>query len=552
MSKSGGDGRRRPERAEPARPEPNVREGSAAGAVARPSVAPPRGPRWDLHPLQHLRHDLPAGLVVFLVALPLCLGVALASGAPPLAGLVAGCVGGVVVPLVSRAPLSVSGPAAGLAAIVLTAVERHGFPVVCAATVVAGAVQLGLGLFRAGVVISFVPSSVIRGMLTAIGILLMVKQVPHAIGYDRENFAGESFEVGGEDNAFAFLLHAVSRLEWGAVLVSVASLSVLWGWDALGLKKRLPSVPAALVAVLAGSGLAAACPSLLAAASLDRRHFVEVPTPGLETLSASLGAVSWPALLAPETWILGAMIGVVASLESLLCLDAVDRLDPFKRRSDANRELLAQGLGNALSGALGGLPITSVIVRSGANVDAGGRTQAAALTHGILLLGAILALSEVLNRIPLAALAAILIWTGGKLAHPSVFGRLWRRGPEQWIPFAVTIAAIVLTDLLQGVVLGIVVGQALSVRSAMRNAVRIEDAGEVRTIRFEKDIFFFHKAAILAALDRLPEGTKRVIVDAGSSDHVELDVREAVFESRENVERQGAALEVVGLAPVDG
>jgi MFS superfamily sulfate permease-like transporter len=518
----------------------------------RPSMAPPRAPRWDLHPLHHLRHDLPAGLVVFLVALPLCLGVALASGAPPLAGLIAGCVGGIVIPLVSRAPLSVSGPAAGLAAIVVAAVEHHGFPVVCAATLVAGGLQIGLGLLRAGFVVSFVQSSVIRGMLAAIGILLILKQVPHAIGYDHENFAGESFEVAGEGNTFALFFHALSRLEWGAVIISVGSLGVLWGWEAFGLKKKLPIVPAALIVVLLGASLAFAYPTVLAGAALDRRHFVDVPEEGLGALVSSLGTISWQALLSADTWILGAVLAIVASLESLLSLDAVDRLDPYKRRSDTNRELVAQGLGNAISGVLGGLPITSVIVRSGANVDAGGRTQAAAVTHGALLLGAILALAAVLNRIPLAALATILVWTGGKLAHPSIFRTMWKRGSDQLIPFVVTIVAIVFTDLLKGVVLGIVVGQAFNVRSAMRNAFSVEDAGEVRTIRFEKDIFFFHKAAILAALDRLPEGTKKVVVDAGASDYVELDVREAVHESRENVERQGATLEIVGIAPVEG
>lgn len=525
---------------------------SPSAPPRRPSMAPPRGPRWDLHPLQHLRHDLPAGLVVFLVALPLCLGVALASGAPPLAGLIAGCVGGIVIPLVSRAPLSVSGPAAGLAAIVVAAVEHHGFPVVCAATLVAGGLQIGLGLLRAGFVVSFVQSSVIRGMLAAIGILLILKQVPHAIGYDHENFAGESFEVAGEGNTFALFFHALSRLEWGAVIISVGSLGVLWGWEAFGLKKKLPIVPAALIVVLLGASLAFAYPTVLAGATLDRRHFVDVPEEGLGALVSSLGTISWQALLSPDTWILGAVIGIVASLESLLSLDAVDRLDPYKRRSDTNRELVAQGLGNAISGVLGGLPITSVIVRSGANVDAGGRTQAAAVTHGALLLGAILALAAVLNRIPLAALATILVWTGGKLAHPSIFRTMWKRGSDQLIPFVVTIVAIVFTDLLKGVVLGIVVGQAFNVRSAMRNAFSVEDVGEVRTIRFEKDIFFFHKAAILAALDRLPEGTKKVVVDAGASDYVELDVREAVHESRENVERQGATLEIVGIAPVEG
>lgn len=521
-------------------------------APRRPSTAPPRAPTWDLHPLRHLRHDLPSGLVVFLVALPLCLGVALASGAPPLAGLIAGCVGGIVVPLLSRAPLSVSGPAAGLAAVVFAAIEHHGFGALCAATVIAGGIQIGLGLLRAGVVVSFVQSSVIRGMLAAIGILLILKQVPHAIGYDHENFAGESFEVAGEGNTFALLFHALSRLEWGAVLISVVAVLVLWSFEAFGLKKKIPIVPAALVVVVLGAAIALAYPELAGPLALDARHFVAVPEEGLGALAASLHVMTPAAFLEIDTWILGAVLAIVASLESLLSLDAVDRLDPFKRRSDTNRELIAQGVGNALSGVLGGLPITSVIVRSGANVDAGGRTQAASFTHGALLLGSVLALASVLNRIPLAALATILVWTGLKLAHPSIFRTMWKRGHDQHIPFVVTIVAIVLTDLLKGVLLGIAVGQAFNVRSAMRNAFTVDDDGAVRTIRFTKDIFFFHKAAILAALDRLPEGTKIVVVDVGAADYVELDVREAVHDSHERVGRQGARLEVRGIAEVLG
>ncbi|GAB4111390.1 MAG: hypothetical protein OHK0013_47410 [Sandaracinaceae bacterium] len=522
------------------------RPASAAAAAAS------KAPRWDLHPLKHLRHDLPAGVVVFLVALPLCLGVALASGAPLLAGLIAGVVGGVVIPLVSRAPLSVSGPAAGLAAIVGAAVQHHGFPAVCAATVVAGLLQIGLGLLRAGFVVSFVQSSVIRGMLAAIGILLILKQVPHAIGYDAENFAGDSFEVAGEGNTFTLLLHALSRLEWGALAVSVVALAVLFGWEKAGLKKKIPIVPAALVVVVLGALMALAYPSFAPAMTLDQRHFVNVPEDAAAALRGTLDVIRWDALLSLDTWVLGLVLGIVASLESLLSLDAIDRLDPYKRRSDTNRELVAQGVGNALSGVLGGLPVTSVIVRSSANVDSGGRTQAAAFTHGVLLLGAIVALAPILNRIPLAALATILVWTGAKLAQPALFRTMWKRGSDQFVPFAVTIAAIVLTDLLKGVILGIVVGQVFNVRSAMRNAFEVKDEGGVRTIRFTKDIFFFHKAALLSAMEHAPVGTTKVVVDVGEADYVEMDVREAVHDNRENVERQGAELVIVGIRPVEG
>jgi MFS superfamily sulfate permease-like transporter len=535
-------------------PPVEVLEPPEDAAPPRPptEVVAAKGPTWDLHPLKHLRYDLPAGLVVFLVALPLCLGVALASGAPLLSGLIAGVVGGLVIPLISRSPLSVSGPAAGLAAIVVAAVQHHGFAAVCAATVVAGGLQIGLGLLRAGFVVSFVQSSVIRGMLAAIGILLILKQVPHAIGYDAENFAGESFEVSGEGNTFSLFVHAMGRLEWGAALVSLIALGVLAGWEKAGLKKKIPIVPPALVVVVMGALLALAYPSFAPGMSLAEQHFVSVPEDALGALRDALGVMSWSSLLELDVWVLGLVLGIVASLESLLSLDAVDRLDPYKRRSDTNRELIAQGVGNAVSGVLGGLPVTSVIVRSSANVDSGGRTQAAAFAHGALLLGAVLALAPILNRIPLAALATILVWTGAKLAQPALFRTMWKRGSDQFVPFAVTIAAIVLTDLLKGVVLGIVVGQVFNVRSAMRNAFVVEDEGGVRTIRFTKDIFFFHKAALLAAMDHPPPGTKKVIVDAGEADYVEMDVREAVHDNRENVERQGAELELVRILPVEG
>ena len=489
-------------------------------------------------PKPSVAHDVPAGLVVFLVALPLCLGIALASGAPLLSGLIAGVVGGLVIPLVSRAQLSVSGPAAGLAAIVLAGINHFGFPAVCAATILAGVLQIALGQLRAGFIVSFVQASVIRGMLAAIGILLIIKQIPNAFGYVAPE-GGFSFGQLG------------SSIQPGAVVISVTALTIMWAFEHFNLKKKLPYLPAALV-VVAGVALTFAYPVAAPQLALLPRFLVSVPEGGFAAITANAGAMDLTALLRPEVLVFGVTLAIVASLESLLSLDAIDKLDPYKRRSDSNRELVAQGLGNMVSGFLGGLPVTSVIVRSSANVDSGGRTRLAAISHGALLLIATLFLASLINRIPLSALAGILLWTGFKLARPALFQQMWKRGLDQFVPFLLTILAIVFTDLLRGVVIGILIGQLFNIRSAMRNAFDVKDGDGVRTIRFAKDIFFFHKASLLAATESFPKGTQRVVVDLGAADFVELDVRESLYENRANVERGGARLEFLGIAPTDG
>jgi MFS superfamily sulfate permease-like transporter len=489
-------------------------------------------------PKPSLAHDFPAGLVVFLVALPLCLGIALASGAPLLSGLIAGVVGGLVIPLVSRAQLSVSGPAAGLAAVVLAGIHHFGFPAVCAATMLAGALQIALGQLRAGFVVSFVQGSVIRGMLAAIGILLILKQVPNAFGYVAPE-GGFSFAQLG------------SSVQLGAVIISISALVIMWAFEHFNLKKTLPYLPAALVVVVVGVALTFVFGAAVPELSLAPRFLVSVPEGGFAAITANAGAMDLTALLRPEVLVFGVTLAVVASLESLLSLDAIDKLDPYKRRSDSNRELVAQGLGNIVSGFLGGLPVTSVIVRSSANVDSGGRTRLAAIAHGALLLVATLFLASLLNRIPLAALAGILLWTGLKLARPALIRQMWKRGLDQFVPFLLTILAIVFTDLLRGVVIGILIGQLFNIRSAMKNAFEVEDGQGIRTIRFAKDIFFFHKAGLLAATESFPKGTTKVVVDLGAADFVELDVRESLYENRANVERGGAKLEFLGITPTD-
>ena len=515
----------------------------------------PPGPGTDLSPLKNLAHDLPAGLVVFLVALPLCLGVALASGAPLVSGLIAGIIGGLVIPLISRAPLSVSGPAAGLAAIVSSGIVKVGsFEKFCLAIVIGGVIQLALGALRAGVIVSFIPSSVIRGMLTAIGLLLILKQIPHAIGYDAENFASESFVVeGGQGNTFSFFAQALSRLEWGAVLISVASMAILITFDRVKLLKKLTWLPGALIVVVVGTlmniGFARFAPQLV----LERRHLVEVPAEGgPSAFFAELQLPDFSAFSDARVWLLGGTIAIVATLESLLSLDAIDRLDPFRRRSSPNRELIAQGVANLLSGLVGGLPVTSVIVRSSANVNAGGRTQAAAFTHGAFLLLAVVFAGMFLNMIPLSALATILVLTGFKLASPKLFRGMFKLGWTQFTPFLITIFAILLTDLLVGIAIGIVVGLAFTIRTSMKGAFSmLTESDGTRVLRFEKDIYFFHKAALLELLNAVPHGT-RLVVDRGAADFVEHDVREALHDFQLVAGLRGIEVELRGVTAVAG
>ena len=525
----------------------------STNAPSRRSLPP--GPGTNLSPLKNLKHDLPAGLVVFLVALPLCLGVALASGAPLVAGLIAGIVGGLLIPLISRAPLSVSGPAAGLAAIVASGIVKVGsFEKFCLAVVIGGVIQLALGALRAGVVVSFIPSSVIRGMLTAIGLLLILKQIPHAIGYDAENFASESFVVeGGQGNTFSFFAQALSRLEWGAVLISVASMAILITFERVKLLKKLTWLPGALIVVVAGTlmniGFARFAPGLV----LERRHLVEVPAEGgPSAFFAELHLPDFGGIMDARVWLLGGTIAIVASLESLLSLDAIDRLDPFRRRSAPNRELLAQGTANILSGLVGGLPVTSVIVRSSANVNAGGRTQAAAFTHGAFLLIAVVFAGMFLNLIPLSALATILVLTGFKLASPKLFRAMFKLGWTQFVPFLLTVVAILLTDLLVGIAIGIVIGLAFTIRTSMKGAFSmITESDGTRVLRFEKDIYFFHKAALLELLNAVPHGT-RLVVDRGGADFVEHDVREALHDFQLVASLRGVEVELRGVTAVSG
>lgn len=409
-----------------------------------------------------LARDLTAGLVVFLVALPLCLGVALASGAPLVAGLVAGVVGGIVVGALSGSHTSVSGPAAGLTAVVAAEIAHLGsFEAFLAALVIAGVIQCVFGVAQAGFLATFVPSAVIEGLLAAIGLILILKQIPHLVGRDTVPEGQMSFVQPDHENTFSELVAMCSDVHAGPLVVGIASLVMLVAWSRVSALKRSP-VPAALVVVGLGVAATLLFGRLGGALVIESSHLVQVPM--ADSPRALLGLLRFPdvaALSTERVWVAGVTVALVASLETLLNLEAVDRIDPQRRVSPPNRELAAQGIGNILSGLLGGLPITSVIVRSSVNILAGNESRLSAIFHGLLLAVSVVLVPHWLNLIPLAALAAILVVTGWKLASPEVFQTMWARGPHQFLPFLATVVAILFTDLLMGIVIGLATSAAV-------------------------------------------------------------------------------------------
>jgi MFS superfamily sulfate permease-like transporter len=495
-------------------------------------------------PISKLKADVPAGLVVFLVAVPLCLGIAQASSAPLLSGLVAGIVGGIVVALASGSPLSVSGPAAGLAVVVAAGIRELGLRPFLLSVVIAGGLQLGMGALRLGAIAHYFPSAVIKGMLAAIGVLIVLKQVPHAVGYDKHPEVQLSLRQTDGSNTFSALGDAAGSFSLGAVAISLLCVAIMLGWPKVQRNAVTKLIPPALVAVVAGA---------LAAAVLAARWPMSIAAEGLVSLPRfrSLGDIraavvvpDFSRVFDPAVWRVGATIGIVASLETLLSLEAVDRLDPHKRISPPNRELLAQGAGNVVSGLLGGLPLTSVIVRSSANVQAGAQSRAAAVVHGVLLLVGLLFFAPLLNRVPLAALAVVLIFVGLKLTTPALWRQMWSAGPTQFVPFAVTIGAIVSTDLLKGTVIGLVVGVAVMIRNQQRNAIVVAEVDGKHVVRFMKDMTFLQKGRIKEVLGHAPVD-RPLVIDRRVVDYVDDDVEELLDEHCAALEAAGVSVEIL-------
>jgi MFS superfamily sulfate permease-like transporter len=471
------------------------------------------------------KNDVVAGIVVFLVALPLCLGIAIASGVPPVSGLVAGIVGGLVIPFLSRSALSVSGPAAGLAAIVLVEVDVIGLPAFLTAVVLAGLMQVAFGLLRAGVYSTLVPSSVIKGMLAAIGATIVLKQIPTALGVKAWS-------------------EIATQVHPGSAVIAVTSLAILYAWRASPLQKVYWLPPALVVVALATAAselFTVAVPAL----ALDPKQLVSVPTGGVGALMAALPRPDANALTHASTWIAAGTVAIVASLETLLSVQAVDRLDPLHRRSPPDRELIAQGVGNTVSGLLGGLPITAVIVRSGANVAAGGRERLSAVVHGVLLVVAIFGLGTVLNHIPLAVLAAVLIQVGLTLCRVSLWREQYRLGFDQFAPFAITVAAILYEDLLVGVTIGIVVGVGFVLRNAARGTVEVAENGGEWLFKLRRDGTFVAKAALQSAFDSVPDGGKAILDATG--EYMDHDMKELVAAFQVEAARRKIDFAVKGL-----
>lgn len=501
--------------------------------------------------LSKIKYDLPAGLVVFLVALPLCLGIALASGAPLLSGIISGIIGGVVVGFLSGSQTSVSGPAAGLAAVVLASItELGGFEIFSVALLIAGFFQLGSGLLKGGIIANYIPSNVIKGLLAAIGILLILKQIPQAFGYDSTHGDDFSFLQSNGENTFSHLFNTYFHITAGAVIISLLSITVLVFWDKTPLKK-LKFFPASLFVVVLGIGLNEIFRAFIPALYLQSTHLVNIPATNISDLSSFIKLPALNAFGNYNVWLTALTIAIVASIETLLNLEAVDNIDPHKRQSPPNRELVAQGIGNMIAGLVGGLPVTSVIVRSSVNINAGAQTKLSTILHGIFLLMSILLLSSVINLIPYASLAAVLIVTGYKLSKISIFKEMYAKGWNQLIPFVVTIVAIIFTDLLIGILIGLAVSLFYLLKSNYKNPFTIEKdhllIGETIRIELPNQVSFLNKASIKDTLWSVPQNAN-VIIDASYADYIDNDVLELFIDFKNVIApEKNIKLNIIGV-----
>lgn len=492
---------------------------------------------------QYFGRDLSAGLVVFLVALPLCLGISLASEAPLFSGIIAGIIGGIVVGAISGSKLGVSGPAAGLAVIVASAInEFQVYEVFLAAVVIGGVLQICLGLIGAGKIAFYFPSSVIKGMLAAIGITIILKQIPHAFGVDKDPEGDFEFIQPDGENTISELFN-LGNYVTGALIIGMVCLLILILWEQKWIKniKVLSMIPGPLLAVAAGIFLNQMYGADM---TLESSHLVNLPVAA--SIGEFNGFLTFPDFSAFTNFNVikvGFIIAIIASLETLLCVEATDRLDPHRNITPTNRELIAQGVGNMFSGMIGGIPVTQVIVRSSANIQAGGRTKWSAVFHGLLLLVCVMFIPEFLNTIPLAALAAILIVVGYKLAKPSLFKKMWSEGQDQFIPFVVTIVAVLFTDLLVGILIGLLVGLAYVLFTNFRSAIKYKKEGNSHLIDFKKDVFFYNRAELIKIFSGIKNGDS-LILDGRNVDFMDHDIFLAIEEYVQESPKKNIAVEV--------
>ncbi|MFI2741520.1 SulP family inorganic anion transporter [Zhouia sp. PK063] len=496
----------------------------------------------------HLKSDFSSGLVVFLVALPLCLGIAMASGAPLFSGIIAGIVGGLVIGALSKSHVSVSGPAAGLTAIVIAGIiDLGGFQTFLLAGLIAGVIQLLLGFIKAGTISNYFPSNVIEGMLAGIGVIIFLKQVPKALGSD--------INIGSGLEIFTTLAQAFQDIKLGSILIAGISLVVLIGWDKIAILKKIKFIPAALVVVVLGVAINEILLQTGSSLAISQKYLVNLPVP--ETIADLKSIVVLPnftAISNPDVWVVGITIAVVASIETLLCIEASDRMDTLKRYTSPNAELKAQGVGNIISALIGGIPMTSVIVRSSANVNSGAKSKLSTIIHGGLLLISILAAPTILNKIPLATLAAILLVIGYRLAKPATFKHFWNQGKYQFIPFIATFATVVFADLLKGVGIGIVLCILFVLKGNLKRAYyfRKEEYqdGDIIHIDLAQEVSFLNKAALKLTLNHLPDDA-RVIINASDTVYIAHDVLELIREFKEiNAPERGIQVGLVGFKEV--
>jgi SulP family sulfate permease len=507
---------------------------------------------------KEFKSDLPASIVVFFVALPLCLGIALASGAPLFSGVIAGVIGGVIVGMMSGSQLGVSGPAAGLAVIVLTAIATLGsFEAFLLAVVLAGALQYLLGFFKAGFIAYFVPSSVIKGMLTGIGLLIILKQIPYALGFISDFEGSESFLQPDGENTFTSIMSAWNLLTPGAVLITIISLAILLLWDVYLTKKHriFQVLQGPIVVVLFGVLLNYLFIHNILNFSLAENQLVQLPV--AEGVGGFVGLFTHPDFTQwtnIDIYKTAVVMAIIASLETLLCVEATDKLDPSRRITPTNQELKAQGIGNILSGLIGGLPITQVIVRSSANILSGAKTKLSAIMHGLFLLVCALSIANYLNMIPLSCLATILIMVGYKLAKPALFKQMYSLGWEQFAPFALTVLAILLTDLLTGIVIGLVVALFFTLHHSYRNSYHLTNSISTKNgvaihhIRLAEEVSFFNKASIIQALDAIPANSK-VIIDCTKCRSIAYDVQEHIYDFPRQAKIKNISVETINFIP---
>ncbi len=522
----------------------------------------------------NLKTDLSASLVVFLVAVPLCLGIALASGAPLFSGIIAGIVGGIVVGLISGSQVGVSGPAAGLAVIVLSAIEDirikkleslgiaadqitpqielEVFQIFLAAVFIGGIFQIILGFIKAGIIGYYFPSSVIKGMLSGIGIIIILKQIPHAFGYDQDPEGDLEFSQPDGENTFTEIFKMFDNVNDGALIIFLISMVILVLWEQRFMKKIkiFQVVQGPLVAVTAGILV-----NLSFAGSgfhiVGESHMVNLPlSDSFVDFFNHFTLLNPAALLRGDIILLGATIAVVASLETLLCVEATDKLDPLKRITPTNKELIAQGIGNSVSGLIGGLPVTQVIVRSSANIQSGGRTKISAIAHGVLLLTCVVLIPNILNLIPKSCLAAILIVVGYKLAKPTIFKQMWSGGKDVFIPFIITILGIIFTDLLIGIVMGLVVGIFQVLYNNFKKPYEVktftENGEDVLHLELSENLTFLSKASMIDTVAHIPDNTN-LLIDASRSHYIHPDIIEIIEDFQKNAEYRNINIETKGF-----